>query len=459
MPRRKQEEKINNNDSQNLISNQEIFDEIVNVMKQHYPDCIFSGGEEAGLLICLPVPSLSVRYLLQQEGWPLNRFTMLVGEQESCKSSFLYEIIRWHNLQKGFGVVIDTEFKPAPELMWSILNYNYNACAYEKFKTLEGWCKGLKDSIQVTKTALDAKGRIIPFCFGVDALTSTLDEKEYNRLGKEGVPEKHFAVVAAMLTDYIKFITKELDEYPFSLVGINQLKPATSPTGATIRNISGGKGLRFHQAMEIELRRKSTINPTAKTQIRRIENGNIVNGVELQLAVMKNSNAPHEHISTEMLWYTDFNQKVKKYYKSENNEITEIEEYPQITFFDWHSSTTELILQILKENTRQSKQLKNILYIEGGYDRRYCYSPTLGVSQNDKISWREMGQLIEEKINSDREFRDELYPILGIRRRFMYRPGVDFRDLIQEAKSVKCELADKNHEIESNLQKLRESEQ
>lgn len=436
-----------------------LFEAVLSEAKKNYPGSVYSGGEEESLLICLPLPALSLRYLLQQEGWPLSRFVMIVGEQESGKSAFLYEIIRWHRLCKGFGAVVDTEFKPAPDLLWSILNYDYRACAYEKFKTLDGWTNGLNSLIQLFKDKMDGDsqtkgfGRVVPVCFGIDSLTATLDEKEYNKLVADGTPSKHFAVTALLLNDFIKVVTKELDEYPFTLIGINHLKPSTTMQGIPVRNIAGGKGLRFHQAMEIEMKRKTSINPGSKNQISRNESVGTVEGLEVQLSIMKNSNAPHEQISVELLWYIDFSTKVEKLYIDPNSgEQKRVFEYPQRTFFDWHSSSVEIILQILKSRTKQAKLLADVLVIEGGDDRRYCWSPTLGVPKDSKISWREMGNLLENELQRNDSFRDSLYPVLGIRRRFMYQPGVDYRQQMELAKSMTFKIRqDTLSEMQENV--------
>jgi hypothetical protein len=40
---------------------------------------------------------------------------------------------------------------------------------------------------------------------------------------------------------------------------------------------------------------------------------------------------------------------------------------------------------------------------------------------------REFGQLLEEKLAQDEEFRNALYAECGIRRRDLFQPGQDFR--------------------------------
>jgi len=417
------------------------FQSVTENAKANYPGNVYSGTEAEQLLVALPVPSLAIRYLLQQEGWPLGRFTMIVGQQESCKSAFVYEICRWHRLAKGRGVYIDTEFKPAPELMMSIMGYDTKAVDYQKCRTLDEWEGALLNWIEQYKLAMDGTdnkpgiGRIVPICMAVDSLTAALSEKTYDDLIAAGHSQSRFATEAKSITDYLKVMTKMLDGYPMSVVGVNHLKHGTTPTGVPVRNIGGGAGLRFHQATEIELRRKTAINPTAKSSsLRRNINGQAAEGIEVTMAVMKNSNAPHQHLDVEMLWYTDYDAKQEVCtVDPETGEVRRELTFPQRTFFDWHSAAIDILLSIQREKTKQSKLLCEVLEIVSGDDRRHSYCKELGVTEKSKVSWAELGVRLEERLASDRSFADALYPILGIRRRVMFKPGVDYRDCYRQA--------------------------
>lgn len=428
----------------------QLFDGLTQGMGRDFPGQVFTGAEAEQLLICLPVPSLAIRYLLQQEGWPLGRFSMLVGEHESCKSSLSYEIARWHRLQKGKTTYLDTENKPSPELMWSIVGYDMRAIAYHKAKTLDEWQTALTQWIAQLKGQMDGVGdkkgfgRIAPYLFVVDSLTAALADKTHTNIADEGHTKKRFADEASSLTDYIKFVTKELDGWPFSMVGVNHLKPGQTPTGIPTRNIGGGRGLRFHQATEIEMRRKSSINPTTKGgSATRLVDGRRMEIIEIQMAVTKNSNAPHRHLDVEMLWYTDFDNPISRVVvDAEAGTQRTVTINPQFTYFDWDSAAIDILLDLQKDRgNRASKLLGDLFRIEGGDDRRYCWCKDLGVTEKSKVSWAELGKVLEERLAADQSLVDALYPILGIRRRPMYRPGLDYRDLMASSVSRLAETA------------------
>lgn len=419
----------------------EFFENIVNEMKKEYPESLLFGEETAKYLISLPLPSLSLRYLFQQEGLPLGRFITIVGEQESCKSSFSYEIIRWHRLLHGFGIIIDTEIKPAPDLMWSILNYDKHAVAYYTFPTLEEWCSCLTNNIKLIKTKMDGEGRTkgigrkIPFCFVIDSIMSGLPKDDYSKLIKEGIPEKRYATHALLLTEYIRFITKELEGYPFTLIGINHLKPGITPMGLPSRNIAGGKALKFHEAIEIEMRRKSSVNPTSKNVIQRYHDDELVQGIELQICIFKNSNAPHEWIDVDMLWYLDKDNSVEVE-TMEDGKLVKKQIHRQVTFFDWPTSTVLLLGNILRSRTKAASDLADILDLNFIETRRTCYSSTFNIDKTDAVPYHVMGQLIEEKIQNDPSFANDMYSILNIRRRYLFKPGIDYRDQMKEASEL-----------------------
>ena len=417
-----------------------LFDGLTQEMGRAFPGQVFTGVEAEQLLICLPVPALSIRYLLQQEGWPLGRFTMIVGEQESCKSALSYEIARWHRLQQGRATYLDTENKPSPELMWSIVQYDKQAIDYHKAKTLDQWQEAMTRWMAALKGRMDGVGdkpgfgRIAPYCFVVDSLTAALADKTHTNIADEGHTKKRFADEASSLTDYIKYITKEIDGYPFSFIGINHLKPGQTPTGIPTRNIGGGRALRFHQATEFEMRRKSSINPTTKAgAATRLIDGRRTEVIDIQIAVTKNSNAPHRFVDVEMLWYTDFDTTDSRVIvDSQTGTQRTVSGHPQRTYFDWHSTSVEILLDLQKDRgNRASKLLNDLFYIEGNDDRRHCWCKDLGVNEKSKISWAEMGQVLEDRLATDHALADALYPLLGIRRRPMYQSGTDYRDLMR----------------------------
>jgi hypothetical protein len=415
-----------------------IFEQVSETARGQFPGHdIYSGGAEAMRVVCLPVPAFSVRFLLQQEGWPLGRFFQVVGEYESCKSSFGYETMRWHGLVPGGGgVLIPTEPKDAPELFRSIVGYNHSRMRYhDKCKTLQEWNAALAHWVTTFRKIMDGTkgtpgpGRKAPVEFMVDSLTAVLTDGEYAKVRSEGYSERHFAEAANLLTDYIMYITQEIDGFPFTLLGVNHMKPSKEKVGMfekNVRNIRGGKGLRFFETTEIEMRRVTSTTPGK--EIDRVVDDE--KGIELEISIHKNSLAPHERIRVEMLWYTDYDDRDPAGH------------FRQKTFFDWYSSSIEILASLTKGEGKRAKRLREVIELTVDPDTRKVWSPTLGIAQKEKVRIREAGEILEKKLHGDAAFRNALYAETGIRRRYLFRPELDYRDQVKEAIKLAAEASD-----------------
>jgi hypothetical protein len=157
--------------------------------------------------------------------------------------------------------------------------------------------------------------------------------------------------------------------------------------------------------------RKSSVAPGR--DINRVKQGDV--GIQLALSVWKNSLAPHEKIEVDMLWYTDYDDRDPAGH------------FRQKTYFDWHSASTMTLIGLLKDGGQKAKRIYEILDIHLG-DERTAWSKTLGISAKDAVSYRQFGEFLEARLAIDSEFRNALYAECGIRRRYLFQPGMDFRE-------------------------------
>jgi hypothetical protein len=406
-----------------------LFTVVTDVAKQQFPGGqIYSGNAEAMRIVCLPVPAFSVRFLLQQEGWPLGRFFQIVGLQESCKSSFGYEIMRWHGLVSGGGgILVPTEPKPAPELFRSIAGYDHPRMKYHTgCKTVQEWTaanafwvKAFKDYMDGTKKE-PGPGRKAPVCFMIDSLCACLTDGEFEKFDKEGTLGTHYAAQAAALKDWIMWVAPTIENWPFTLVGINHQRNSQEKAGIftrTVRSITGGMALKFFQTTEIEMQR---LTPTAPgKEVDHVSEDE--KGIELQISVHKNSLAPHEKIKVEMLWYTDYDDRDPAGH------------FRQKTYFDWHSSSIDILARLLRGDGKRQKRLREVVDLSMDADTKKVCCPALGVTAKDRLKPREAGALLEQKLYDDVEFRNALYAETGVRRRYLFRPELDYREQIELA--------------------------
>lgn len=399
-------------------------DAAITEAKKLYPNRVYTGSEESMRSICLTVP-FSVRCLLQQEGWPLGRFVLLAGPQESCKSAMSYEIIRWHRQASGMGVIIEVEDKRSPELCQSILNYDERAVQVHRCETMEDWNSALSYWLDKIKVLMDGdpkapkarpgKGRVSPFAFVVDSIMAAVVEDVMASVSEEGHTGKRYALEAGQLSDYLKVATKWLSDYPFSLIGINHNKPGQDRYGNPVRKLPGGKAPGYHASLDIDMNRVGKQWKMADGR----------EGITLRMDIMKNSSAPHASVEVDMVWYMDINNP------------TEAGECLQRTYFDWDTAAIELLRKAMQDpGVSRRKKLEELVGLHCTDSTKKCWSDQLDIPEDEPLSYAEAGKVLEAKIDSDQAFRDALYPLMGIRRRVLYRPSVDYREQMKDAQEV-----------------------
>ena len=66
----------------------------------------YIGKESQRVVIGIPLPAFSLRFLFQNDCFPLSRMTEIYGINESCKSAMLYEMFKWH-VGAGGGYILN----------------------------------------------------------------------------------------------------------------------------------------------------------------------------------------------------------------------------------------------------------------------------------------------------------------------------------------------------------------
>lgn len=402
----------------------EMFETSLDVAQKKYPDLVYTGGEESMTCLCLPVPGLAPRVLLQQEGWPLGRFYLLDGRKESFKSSLGYEFIRWHRTAGGKGTIIEVEEKKSPEMALSINNYDPKAfITHYCGDTMNDWNAALKfwifewrkimDGDPNAKLKYPGSGRGYPICFLVDSIMAAVAKEISDNIEKMGFAEKHFARDASMLSDYLKVATKWVGGFPYSVVAINHLKPTMNAhTGREERHMPGGKAPEYHATTDIEVRKLKEDKTVS------------FDYATLLLKTQKNSNAPKSEITVDINWFIDIDNP------------TEDGECLQRTFFDWDAASIKCIFQRMEDGGAKIRdRLKELTGLRlVNESKKLVSADSLGISSESPLNYREAGQVLEVKIQEDKSFRDLLYPLMGVRRRHLFVPKQDYRSQMDIAR-------------------------
>ncbi len=391
-----------------------MFESMRGQAQQELGSAVSIGTQAEANLVGLPFPALCLRYLFQSTIFPLSRIYQITGEEGSCKSAFLYEIMRWHMIYGGGAVMAENENKDSPELRNSILQWKEEWLARLILKptyALEEWQDVFTIFVDIARKTQDAaggSGRTVPICYAVDSLMATAPQSEIDAVRKDGHASRGYALAANLIARYMRTMPERIQEYPFTMVGTNHLKPSTDPRGLPTSNIPGGKAVKFMETFEIEM--KKAMNPDIDV----LEYG----GLRVKFIARKNSLGPsRKAITAELLWWN-----------ADDGRGT----FRQQTAWDWDTATIELILGF--ELAKGKKTIYNRLCDITGIrvhskSQRLAYSDILGIPKSQPMLFRVVAGALEQRP----DLLSQVYQVLGITQRRAFKPGTDYRDMLNVA--------------------------
>jgi len=369
----------------------------------------------------LPVPSLAVRYILQSEGLPLSHVYQLVGAPGSFKSTMLAEMQRWHRMCAGINYTMEAETKDQDDLRWAILNQDHNACRVEDCRTMEEWQRKVLYYIESLQKNIDKEldgERIVPACFGVDSLTGKPSERNLKKIKEAGHADLQHPIEANLLKTYFQALPGELLGWPFNFVGVNHLKVNMDPkTGLPQKNIPGGWALKF-QCLVVFIMKK------IKTDYKKE-----CNEIDIQIETFKNNMGPD-----------GLRCRVKlKIYMTTDPETGEAQTHAH---FLWRAASILLLscgqdmkAGQLAQMHPKMKEICDVHEISRGSLGKHYWSKRLGVPSAEALPAEELGHMLEQRA----DVLDELYPVMGIKKRKFFEPAVDYLTQLDEAEVLEEE--------------------
>ncbi|MFO0806606.1 MAG: hypothetical protein U0791_26170 [Gemmataceae bacterium] len=341
-----------------------------------------------------------MRYLLQQEGWPLGYLSQVVGEPSSGKSALVAEVLRWHlGYPDGRALLLETEVKPA-DVPMGIIGWTPQFWL-KRFQTLEQWARALSESIRVAIDQPPSTHHPCPHAFGVDTIWSALPEDRFRAMEEVGHSSGVKRLPAKLMESALEPVIERIGPMPFSVVAANHMKPkGRRGWGTNIsyadRNVVGGSVINTFQAIEIQTIRLSEPRPGGG--IRREEDDEC--GILLRLETVKNIFATPAVVLVELLW--------------KRPGLSPDPYWPE-GFFDWYAASIETLLDLSRGGTPTAKRLREIIPLRPDRDQRLVSSPIFG--SEERIPYRTAGQILEQVIQGDKNFREALYSATGIRPR------------------------------------------
>ena len=355
------------------------------------------------LLVLLPVPAFSCRHLLQVEGLPLSCVYQVVGQEASYKSTFGMEILRWHRLCGGSGLLSEAETKPTPDMRNAVLNYDLDAVRLMSCQTMNDWQRQATWVTNALRKAVDAR-TVAPWCHVVDTLTGKVTEQTMKKIDETGFAGQHYPVEAKSIADFMRAHPQKMLGLPFTFVGINHLKLAHREDGSIDHNVPGGYALKFQCAMIMELERVGQIKEYAN-----------YSAATVRMQTIKNS-------------YGRDNQRLivrdKTWLQEDEPGLSRLHGR-----FEWWEASILLLgkgLGMSKANAERwvpkMREICDIHEKASGAQGTLYWSKRLDVPSSDAMTAHDLGMRLEQSI----PVLNDLYNACGIARHTFYAPGIDY---------------------------------
>ena len=388
-----------------------------------YADPFIAVAGEAGRIVVGIAVPFAYEYLIQNSVLPMGRMTCVVGKTHCNKSALTYEFFRWLRPYAGQGYLVENETKASPDLAHSIIGYQdegvvtpWSIIPSYSVEDWQGKLQAIADGLRgqwVTKSDANPfpPGRVFPAIITLDSIMGKLSEESQAKIEELGHSGRAHAHEALIITSYLKKYPQDIAAWPIHFVAVNHLKPKKAEQGHHIeRNKAGGVHIDFQQTFEIELSKLKKIERVDHDE----HEGFKVGGNVIQMRCFKNGLGEDQHrIQVPIIWYNR---------RFEGPKGSEVRQY---TKWDWDSAAVELLTAGFKEKTYLDKvrEIVDIHQVTGG---KY-WSKALDVPKSDPLPKSDLGR----KLTRHRQIRNDLRDLFGIKRRKVFRKGVDYLEQIE----------------------------
>lgn len=391
-------------------------------------------------LVGLPIPSLMLQYVLGTSVLPLSRIFQIVGEEGSCKSSFLYEIMRWFCVYGGVSIIGENENKDAKDLREAILQHDprfISRVATFPTKCVEDWQTLVTRTVQSNKEVMigtkgvPGTGKTYPVLLGIDSIKGTGLRSAIQKIMDEGFASLEFPKMAAVITQFMQTVPDQIGGFPFLIVGTNHLKPSVNQVNPNIpvENVPGGKSIKFMETYEIKMEKLGYIDKSSRE------------GVRLRFRCRKSATGPTkrfgdanfvwEYVTEEVPVVDDAGRPVVD---AETGEQELSEKMIQHAWWDWFEADIEFLLSWLTDYRKKitfGKELMKIVDLQEHTSTKgkTVSSKALKVSADKPVTFTEAGRLLHNRPDLIQKLRNKL----GIIDRTVFQPGIDYAKQVEAA--------------------------
>jgi hypothetical protein len=356
--------------------------------------------------------------------WPLGRWTQSGGEQETHKSTFIFQLIKWYLEAGGLCHHIDTENKTSTSLMQAVIGHEYfekgnpmsKRMIFHNATTVEAWQSQVSqvfEYLEQQEEAYDvARFNMMPLLVTIDSLMGSGSKENQVKMaeqGGEGVG-RGYSDAPIKISNWLRDAADKLLGRSVTIHASHHEKKDISNPHAD-PNRAGGHAPGFYASLDVRFVKGAAGAkhiPSAYGTSSKVDEGRDgLKGRVVNLRMRKSSmgDTVKPYMTVPFLWYFDTNPETGK--------------KQQHAFWDWGSATAMVLEHNAKRigeelgydingcNTSKQKCGITDKYMRG----RAFWSKKLGLGSADNPA---SAKAFGEAINANRKLSDELDAALNI---------------------------------------------
>lgn len=234
--------------------------------------------------------------LMCGDGIPLGRIMEIYGDESTGKSLLAWTIAKAWQEQGGLVVVFDTE-ATAPKRFMERVGVNMESLIYRKPETIE---ELEKEFFIIHSSLLKAEPDLkILYIHDSVAATTSANEWEWDKKQKMNVPKEtaEMGSRARAMSRLTRHISITLSKSNSTYIAVNQVRDKIGVMFGEKTTTPGGRGLKFHASIRVQLNRGGRIDQLGSKPI----------GVICNAFIKKNKCAePFRKSPLRIIWKTGF---------------------------------------------------------------------------------------------------------------------------------------------------------
>ena len=398
-----------------------LFDKAMDsVAKKAGVDATELDGNLKAALVGVPFNNLALEVAFSENVLNLGRLYCLDGLQESCKSSFMWELARITDRANGFNLVIDTEHKATENLGQGIVGYS----AYPRiqFKSPASF----EQALQIVTSTVEAitkapKGKTFPTLIGFDSAQGSAADAEIKNIDKDGTSGRSFPLPALLMAKYLPYVTSKISSLPIALFIVRHARLEASKMPGVMTAVAKG-------ANELGFNAYKTFYMTATKVVQAANFGSRTVKIQTKKGTGEGVVIPVPlRWSDEILTHDDHTIESRRHF-----------------VFDWPAATFQLLTkpESCYVPTRVIKALKLVLGSMTTNAGKVS-NKALGL---DKASPQELHDALYDPTNA--VLLSQLRAALNIRVGQAFRNGDNFDDLKSKQRAIILGRSDTNFKVE-----------